>query len=134
MDGVAAIRQLLLAEAAVTDLAPAARISADPLPVGVALPAISIEEISAVPRNLPSPGATRFVSARIQVTGHAAGYPQLRALMRAIRSACADKRPEVDGLTNVTVHLEGTGPQGISTVTQARAQAQDFRVMFNEER
>lgn len=141
MDGVAAIRQLLVASPEVTDLVPASgapgamsRISADVLAEGVQLPAISIEEISAVDRNIPNPGLTRFVTARIQVTGHARSYPELRQLMKAIKRACADQQPEVAGLVNVAVHTSGTGPQGISGVTQARAQTQDFQVTYNEER
>jgi hypothetical protein len=140
MDGVAVIRQLLAADAAVTAMVPAtspggqSRMSADPLAQGVDLPAISLEEISAVDRNIPAPGATRFVTARIQVTGHARNYPELRALMKAIKNACADQRPTVTGLTNVVVLTDGTGPQGISAVTNARTQTQDFKVTYNEER
>lgn len=141
MDGVAAIRLLLAAEPAVTAMVPATagpgeqtRMSADPLPVDVELPALSLETISTVQRNLPAPGATRFVTERVQVTGHARNYRELRMLMKAVMTACADKRPEVAGLSNVSVQADGAGPQGISATTSARAMSQDFRVHYNEER
>lgn len=136
MNGVAAIVQLLVDDAAVIALAPAdadpPRISGEELAEGVALPAIDVESVSLTPLVLPKAGAARFVRERVAVRGHAPSTPVLHSLMKAIRNACADKSPGVTGITNVHVTLDGAGPQGISAVTSARARVQDFLVTYNE--
>lgn len=137
MDGVAAIRQLLAADAQVTALVPASgvippRLVAGTLPQGVALPALSIVEISLTDFNIPAPGATRHVQARIQVTGAAKDYPSLRALMRKVKHACADTFPVVTGITNVTVHAAGVGPDMFDEEAAIVFKSQDFMVGYNE--
>ena len=68
MNGVIAVRSLLVADARVTALAPVARIVAGMLPQGTDLPAISLMSVSSVDRNVPAPGAKRRVTERVQVT------------------------------------------------------------------
>lgn len=137
MDGTHAIRKLLAEDDAVTALVPAnavpSRMSAEDLAQGVELPAISIEWISSVDRNLPRPGTDRRVTDRIQVTGHAKNYTALGGLMRAVKKACADKQFDMTGLRDVVVRTAGAGPQGISLTTNARAQTRDFMVSYIEE-
>ena len=133
-DGVAAIRQLLAAAGAVTTLVPAARIAAGPLPLGIVLPAIAISSISSVDLNIPNPGQYRRVQERVQVTIMAADYPKQKAIQRAARRACADTRPTVPGLLNVTVHTEAAGPDFMNDEASIRMGSQDFIVIYNEER
>lgn len=138
MSGVQVIRQLLLADGDVTALVSPtdkpSRISPERLSQGVKIPALEITEVSSVDLNIDSPGSVRFVTDRVQVTGHANSYAELVALMAAVKKACADQRPTVSGLTNVTVHTDGSGQTGVSPITSKRAKTQDFRVKFNEQR
>lgn len=130
MNGVATIRSLLVNDAGVTALVPSTRISAGDLPQGVTLPAISIDLISSVDRNIPSQGATRHVSDRVQVTTFAATYPALKSLQEAVKSACADKFPTIAGISNVVVHTQNQGPDFRDEENSVRMGTQDFRVTF----
>ena len=136
MNGVAVIIQLLCDDAGVTALvdpdASPSRISGDTLGQGVVLPAIEVELVSSVDRNIPAPGGNRHVRDRVTVRGHAETVPDLAVLMKAIKLACANQMPEVDGLSHVTVHTDGAGPQGINPATMARARTQDFLVRYTE--
>ena len=134
MDGVAAIRQLLVADASLTALVPATRIQAGDMPQGTTLPAISITRVSSVDRNLPNPGTYRHVRDRVQVNVLAATYPQQRAVLSAIRAAAADQFPTVSGLTRVTVHTDGAGPDFMNEAASIYLGSQDFIVTYSEQR
>jgi hypothetical protein len=110
--GVAAVRHLQATNAPLLATVPATRIMAGVLPQGVALPAIGITQVSATRRQAValSSGATRLVTARVQVTIMASTYPALRALATLVHAALPATRgtvgtAKVDGL----VHA-GDGP------------------------
>lgn len=132
MNGVAAIRSLLVANGALTALVPAARISAGDLPQDVSLPAISIDHISGVDRNIPAPGATRHVTDRVQVSVLAASYVSLKSVQAAVKAACADEMPTVSGISAVVVHTEGQGPDFRDEANSIRMGTQDFRVSYTQ--
>lgn len=132
MDGVAAIRYLLANNAPVVALVPAARISAGDLPQGVTLPAISVDLISGIDRNIIEPGTTRHVTERVQVTCFASTYPALKALQQAVKRACADTFPTVTGIQNVVVHSENQGPDFRDEANSIRMGTQDFRVSYTQ--
>ena len=134
MNGVIAVRSLLVADTGVTTLVPAARIVAGVVPQGTALPAISLMSVSSTDRNIPAPGPKRRVTERVQVTVLAASYPAAKAIMRAVRATAADRMPAIDGLTDVTVHTDSAGPDFLDEETGIHMQTQDFRVSFNEAR
>jgi len=134
MNGVITVRTLLVGDAGMTALVPAARIVAGTIPQGTALPAISLMSVSSVDRNIPVPGPKRRVTERVQVTVLAASYPAAKAIIRAVRAAAADQMPIIDGLSDVTVHTESAGPDFLDEETGIHMQAQDFRVSFNEAR
>lgn len=134
MNGVAAVRQVLIADAALTALVPATRIAAGVLPLDTALPAISIMSVSANDLNIPSPATTRQVNERVQVTVMAAGYLSQKAVMRAVRHAAADTRPTVSGIVNVTIHTISAGPDFMDEAASIYLGSQDFRVIYNEQR
>lgn len=134
MNGVIAVRSLLVADTGVTTLVPAARIVAGVVPQGTALPAISLMSVSSTDRNIPSPGPKRRVTERVQVTVLARSYPEAKSLIAAVRAAAADRMPAVEGLTDVTVHTESAGPDFLDEETGIHMQTQDFRVSFNEAR
>lgn len=137
MDACTIIRALLVADGSATRLLidPAAvpsPITTDVLAQGVTLPAIEIEEIGSNDLNIPNPGARRRVRTRVQVRCIAESKPDLVQLVEAVRSDCADRLPTVAGLTSVTVHTAGAGPDGYHHAIDARAKTQDFWVSYNE--
>jgi hypothetical protein len=134
MNGVIAVRSLLVADTGVTALVPAAQIVAGNLPQSTTIPAIALMSVSSVDRNVPAPGPKRRVTERVQVTVLAASYPSAKAIIRAVRAAAADQMPAIDGLTDVTVHTESAGPDFLDEETGIHMQTQDFRVSFNEAR
>lgn len=134
MNGVAAIWQQLSAHAGLTALVPASRISAGVLPQGTVLPAISIMSVSAVDRNIPSPGAVRHVAERVQVTVMDKTYPSLKAVMAQVKKAGADQMPTVAGISIVTVHTDGIGPDFMNEEASIYMQPIDFKVTYLETR
>jgi len=134
MNGVIVVRSLLVADAEVTALVPAARIVAGVVPQGTGLPTISLMSVSGIDRNILMPGTSRRVTERVQVTVLAASYPAAKAIIRAVRAAAADRMPAIDRLTDVTVHTDSAGPDFLDEETGIHMQSQDFRVSFNEAR
>lgn len=134
MNGVAALLQVLGADAALTALVPAARIMAGILPLDTALPAISVTLVSSVDRKVISAGALRHVRQRVQATVLASGYPEQQAVMAAMRRAAADSFPTVPGISRVTIHTESTGPDFMDRPAALYAGSQDFRVTYSEDR
>jgi len=134
MNGVIAVRTLLVNDTGVTALVPVARISAGSLPQGTDLPAISLMSVSSVDRNIPAPGAKRRVTERVQVTVLARTYPEAKTLIAAVRAAAADQMPAIGGLTDITVHTDSAGPDFLDEETGIHMQTQDLRVSFNEAR
>ena len=134
MNGVIAVRSLLVADIGVTSLVPVARIAAGMLAQGTDLPAISLMSVSSVDRNVPAPGAKRRVTERVQVTVLARAYPETKAILAAARKAAADQMPVIDGLTDVTIHTDSAGPDFLDEETGIHMQTQDLRVSFNEAR
>lgn len=134
MNGVIAVRSLLVADTGLTALVPEARIAAGSLPQGTVPPAISLMSVSSVDRNIPAPGPARRVTERVQVTVLGRTYPETKAILAAIRKAAADQMPAIDGLTDVTVHTDSAGPDFLDEETGIHMQTQDLRVSFNEAR
>lgn len=132
--GVEAVRTVLVANASLLVLVPAARIVGDDtLPQDIAYPAITLSSVSAVDRNLPSPGAYRFVRERVQVTIYAADRPKRKQVLNAVRKAAADKFPTVSGLIRVTIHLDSAGPD-FTGEGDVRITTQDLSVTYSEAR
>lgn len=134
MDAEAALRSVLVADATVTGLVPAERIVAGVMPQGTILPAISIEGVSGTFRNIPDPGANRFVNERVDVFVHARNKPSQQQILRAIRKAAADKYPSVTGLQNVTIHVETLNPAFTNEEASIYLRSQTFRVTYSETR
>lgn len=135
MDGVAAVRSVLAADAGMAALVPAAQIFSGPAPLGTPLPFVMLESVSKQDRNLPSPGVTRFVTERVQATVVAGNYPSQKAILRAVRHAAADKiDPAVTGLSGVTIHTDSGGPDFYDADYSGWRGSQDFRVKYQEAR
>ena len=134
MNGVIAVRTLLVTDTGMTALVPEARIAAGMLPQGTVLPAISLMSVSSFDRNISAPGPKRRVTERVQVTVLAATYRQVKAILAAVRRAAADQMPTIDGLFDLTVHTDTAGPDFLDEETGIHMQSQDLRVSFNEAR
>lgn len=139
MDGVAAVRAALIADAAllalVPDVAGKSQVFAGPAPLGTALPFVMLESISKTDLNILAPGATRHVRERVQVSVVGLNYPQQKQLLRAVRHAAADRiNVAVTGLTNVTIHTDSAGPDFHDADYAGWRGSQDFKVHYNEVR
>lgn len=133
MTGVVAVRAALAADTALTALVPVEKIVTGPIPQDTALPALSLESISTVDLNIPSPSGTRFVTERVQVTILANTEPQRRAVKAAVKKACADKlNVTVSGLSSVSIHTLSAGPDMMSEDASVWQASQDLRVKYNE--
>lgn len=132
MDGILVIRGILTGNAALTAEVPAERIVAGPLPTGTALPAVSLTRVSAVDNNILKAGVKRRVTERVQVTVLAKNYPAMRRILRLVKAAAADKIGEFAGLTDVTVHTDGAGPDFMDDQASIHMGEQDFMVGYSE--
>lgn len=132
MNGKAAIRQLLVASVPLAAIVPKDRIKGEVLPLNVKLPAIGIVKISGVDRNTVAPGLKRRVTQRIQVTIMGQTTLQAEQILRLVRLAAADKMPHVAGISEVTVHTDGEGPDFTEEDVSIPMQMQDFKVSYNE--
>lgn len=135
MDGVHAVRTVFIADAPLVALVVADSIHAGPLPLGARLPAIALTSVSTIDRNIPSPGPLRHVRERVQAMVHAKNYPEQKAIKRALRGAAADQVDvAVEGITDVTIHTEGGGPDFFDESASIWMGAQDFITTFSEQR
>lgn len=135
MDGVAAMRSVLVADAPMIELVIADSIHAGPLPLGAKLPAISLQSISTTDRNIPAPGANRHVRERVRGMVYARNYPEQKAVKRALKRAAADKiGVDVPGITQVTIHTDSSGPDFTSDDASVWMVPQDFIVTYTEQR
>lgn len=133
MDGVSVVYSLLVNDAELIALVPAAKIMAGPLPLNTQAPAISIASVSQSYLNMPSPGASKFTTERVQVTVLARNYPEQKTILREVKSAAADKMPTIAGLEYVTVHTDSAGPDFMNEDASLYLGSQDFRIKFNQE-
>lgn len=135
MSGVKAIVSLLTGNAALTAVVPAARIMAGVLPQGTALPHCSVMRVSATDLNIPTPATKRQVRELVQVTVLAATYPQQQQVLALVKKAAADQLyPTVSGISGVTVHTAGAGPDFMDETASIYIGTQDFTVIYNEDR
>ena len=132
MNGVVAVRALLVAHTPLTSLVPVAQIVAGVVQQGSALPALSLMSVSSTDRNIIKAGAVRRVTERVQVTVLAATYPAAKSILKAVRQAAADRTPTIAGIGQVIVHTDSAGPDFLDEQAGIHMQTQDFRVSFNE--
>ena len=132
MSAVKIITALLHAYAPLTALTTVGRIKAGVLPQGIALPAVSVTEVSSTDRNIISQGALRHVTSRMQVTVLAENYTDQKVLISHVRKACADQIGTIAGVSDVTIHTDSKGPDFNDPDAGFYMQSQDFMVSFNE--
>lgn len=132
-DAVAAIRALLVANVAVTALVPADKIVAGVIRQGTALPALGVSHISTVPISaMDAQAAFNLVTSRVQVTGMAKSYPEVKALLAAVRKACNYAHGIYAGVAVVSVVRDIVGPDMSDGDAGIEMQTIDFKVTFHE--
>jgi hypothetical protein len=128
MSAESAIYTLLAAAAPVTALV-GARIYPGMLPNGQPLPAIVIEQISAVRLGrLDAGAATHPTSSRMQVNLLAKDYPTLKALRTAVMTALQFKRGALGGSAVISVLPGFEGPDTFDSGMEVFHQPLDFMV------
>lgn len=130
MNGVVAIVQLMKADAAVIALVPEARIMAGVLPLGSALPSIAVAPVSGMDMQTHDDPGLRFVTDRVQVTVQAATYPEMEAVLHAVKAAGDAVRPTVAGISNVVVRTADQGPWFMNEAASIHIRTQDFKVSY----
>ena len=141
MSGVAAIRHLLASDSSLIAVVPAARIKAGDLPLNTVLPAISVTQVSSVPRNtVAMTEVSRLNTDRVQVTvmvkntdGEPAGtgYPGLRSILRLVLAACPNTRGTVNGVHLDSILPDEEGPDLPDVELSFISGSRDFLVRFN---
>ena len=141
MSGVAVIRSLLANAAAVTSVVPATKIMAGDVPLNTALPAISVTQISSVPRLTvsmkdPKTQHTDRVQVTVLVKGPqgtpaGTGYPGVKALLKLILAACPNMRATVNGIYVDSILPEMEGPDLFDEATALYSGSRDFMVRWN---
>lgn len=146
MSAVGILRSLLSKSTDLLLVVPVARIMAGVLPQKTAFPAIALTEISRVDRLTLRAGTHSHCTARVQITVFAKTYAQQKEILTLVRRACRDKVGELDstvvasywayffhkGVANVSVVLDGTGPDFFDDGDTLYMQSQDFKVSFTE--
>lgn len=106
MADVKVVRALLVADAALASVVPAARIMAGHIPQGATLPAVAVSHVSTVRYQ---PGATALKTSRVQVTVMATSYPQQKSVLALVVAALPKTRGTVAGVEvdSITPDIEG---------------------------
>lgn len=134
MTGPQVVRSVLIADSEVTNLVPVSNIIADEVaPINMALPIILLKHISGVDRKPLTLGSNVHTRKRVQVEIHATSAASRNAIKSAVRSAgLSNPFPTVAGVSNVTLHTEGEGPDFYVDGTSVRVGEQDFIVTYTE--
>lgn len=141
MSGVAAVWYLLKTNPAVLAVVPVGRIMAGDLPLNSVMPAISVNQISSVPRNpVDMTGANVLHTDRVQVsvlfkgpqgTPTGTGYPGVRSLLRLVLAACPNTHGTVNGVNVDSILPDIEGPDLSDEATALYSGSRDFIVRWN---
>jgi hypothetical protein len=133
MSAVKVIRALLVASGPVVALVPAAQIVSGVAPQGIALPAMSITEVSSVPVSaIDAQAEFSLVTSRVQVTLMAKDYPSIKTVMEMARKACNFARGTIAGVSVVSVVRDTVGPDFSDDAVPIHFQSIDFKVTYHE--
>lgn len=147
MSGVIVIRHLLATNAALIAAlgagppAASARIMAGDLPLNVVLPAISIAQVSSMPRNTvkmneKSVQHTDRVQVSVlvkatQASPPGSGYPGVRALLKLVLAACPHTHGIVNGIEVDSILPDIEGPDLSDDTVAFYSGSRDFIVRYN---
>lgn len=147
MSGVIVIRHLLATNAALIAAlgagppAATARIMAGDLPINTVLPAISIAQVSSMPRNTvkmneKSVQHTDRVQVSVlvkatQASPPGSGYPGVRALLKLVLAACPHTHGMVNGIEVDSILPDIEGPDLSDEAVEFYSGSRDFIVRYN---
>lgn len=144
MSGVAVIRYLLANNApllAAMGAGAAGRIMAGDLPLNTVMPAISVVQISSMPRNTVKMNEQSVQHLeRIQVsvvvrgtqgTPPGGGYPSIRSLLKLVLAACPHTRGMVNNVSVDSILPDVEGPDISDATTALYSGSRDFFVRWN---
>lgn len=134
MSAVKAIRALLIANAPVIAICPAAKIVAGIVPQATALPALSILHVVTTNiSHIDAQAEFALVTSRVQVTAMASDYPGVQSLIAAVRKACNYQRGTLAGANVASVVRDTVGPYFASDDAKIHYQTIDFKVTYHEQ-
>ncbi|MFA6204481.1 MAG: hypothetical protein WC710_14985 [Gallionella sp.] len=135
MSAATAIRYLLANNATLIAQVPATKIMAGAIPLNTALPAISVMEISNVPRNNVGMNETNILeTCRVQVTVLAKTYPTQKSILELVRKACPNQRGSIGGVEVDSILPDSAGPDMYDDAAVIYMQSRDFIVKFASSR
>nr|WP_308937376.1 hypothetical protein [Duganella sp. CY15W] len=124
---------MLVADAAVTALVPAAKVVLGTIKQGTVLPAISVKHISTMPMAaIDAQADFSLVSSRVQVTVETKDRVTLDAVLEVVRKCCNYQRGIIAGLTVVSVVRDLLGPAPDDNDAGIYDQTIDFRITYYE--
>lgn len=127
MSGVAVVRYILANAASVIAQVPATRIVAGLLPLGTALPAIGVTQISGTERwTVAMTESSRYKVERVQVTVIAANYSSQKAILALVRAALYNRSGLVNGVKLDSILPAGEGPDLRDPGAEIYEQSMDF--------
>ena len=131
MSGVAIARALMVANSTLLATVPAARVISGVVPVGTAMPAISVSEVSATQRLIVAMNASAYlVTERVQITAMAASYAQMKAVLALIRAALPLSRGTVGTFACDSVLFDSEGPDFYDADALLHMGSVDYIVRF----
>ncbi len=120
MSGVFAIREKLAAYAPLIAIVPAARIKCGELPLNTAVPAISVMQVSSMPRHTVRLSGSKvmhtdLVQVTVLVAGQqtaaaGTGYLGLRAVLKLVLAACSHQRAIINTVSVDSILPDIEGP------------------------
>lgn len=131
MPAVKAVRHLLANNAALTAVVPADRIASD-LSQNTPLPAIAVSHISGTYALTIAGDGDDVCRARVQVTVHATGRPEQKAIQRLVRAALPRMRGDVNGVFVESLVKDVIGPDLRNDDIGSFIGSQDFIVTYVE--
>lgn len=132
MSGVAIVRYLLANNAPLIGQVPAAKIMGGALPIGTALPAISIMEVSGSSRlTVAMNESKRLNTERVQVTVESKTYPLQKSIMQLVRDALPVSRGTVNSFDCDSILPDIESPDFYDEDAAIYMQSMDFIVRFN---
>jgi len=130
MSGVAVIRHLLANNAPLIAEVAAARIMAGELPLNIALPAISISQVSGVPRNTVSMTGSKMHRDRVQVTVQTKTYPTKKTILALVLAACPNQYGTINSVSVLDILPDTEGPDLDDAEARIYTQSRDFIVRW----
>lgn len=131
MSGVKICRYLLANAAGVTALVPSARILAGVFPQETVMPAITLTLVSSIP-TLQVGSRSGLNTDRVQVTAFAATYPEIEALLNAVKVALPYSHATINSVDCDSILPDLVGPDGFDDVLSVCFKSRDYIVKWNE--